>query len=63
MGFGAHYVHDVRNLADKPAVSVHAYSSPLTSMTYYDLEDGRLVRLATVPTDDPEPALDIRAAS
>lgn len=63
VGFGAHYVHDVRNLADKPAVSVHAYSSPLTSMTYYDVEDDRLVRLAKVANDDPEPALDIRTAS
>jgi hypothetical protein len=26
-------------------------------MTYYDLDDGDLVRLATVLTDDPEPAV------
>lgn len=63
VGFGPHYVHDVRNLADVAAVSVHAYSKPLTSMTYYDLEGEELVRLATVATDDPEPAFDIRTAS
>ena len=61
VGFGARYVHDVRNAGAAPAVSVHAYSRPLTSMTFYDYDDsaefvgGRLVPLATVPTDDPEP--------
>lgn len=63
VGFAPGYVHDVRNLGDHPAVSVHAYSQPLTSMTYYDLDDGPLRRIATIPTDDPEPALDVRAAS
>jgi hypothetical protein len=58
VGFGAQYVHDVRNLSDTPAVSVHAYSRPLSAMNYYDLDDGALVRLATVETDDPEPYLD-----
>lgn len=65
VGFGAHYVHDVRNLSDAPAVSVHAYSRPLTEMSYYDVADGQLVRLATVQTDDPEtalPAADRRAS-
>ena len=66
VGFGAHYVHDVRNLADEPAVSVHAYSAPLTSMTYYDLADGELSPIATLATEDPEPefeAGDVRRAS
>jgi predicted metal-dependent enzyme (double-stranded beta helix superfamily) len=63
VGFDCGYVHDVRNLSDAPAVSVHAYSRPLTAMTYYDLEAGSLERLATVDTDDPEPASDLRAAS
>jgi predicted metal-dependent enzyme (double-stranded beta helix superfamily) len=53
-GFGAHYIHDVRNISTRPAVSVHAYSRPLTSMTFWDLDDGRLVDLATLATDDPE---------
>ncbi|HSY14720.1 MAG TPA: cysteine dioxygenase family protein [Jatrophihabitantaceae bacterium] len=55
IGFDARYVHDVRNTSERPAVSVHAYSRPLTSMTYYDVEDGELVELASVTTDDPEP--------
>jgi Cysteine dioxygenase type I len=61
VGFGRHYIHDVRNLGTAPAVSVHAYSPPLTSMTYYDLEEGDLVPIKTLATDDPEPRL--RAAS
>jgi hypothetical protein len=56
VGFDSRYVHDVRNLSDAPAVSVHAYSPALTSMTYYDVDDGALVELGTVATDDPEPA-------
>ncbi len=63
IGFDTQYVHDVRNLSDAPAVSVHSYSRPLTSMTYYDFQDGVLARLAVLATDDPEPAFDVRAAS
>lgn len=64
VGFGPRYVHDVRNLCDQPAVSVHAYSRPLTSMTYYDLDEGVLVALATIETDDPETSvLALREAS
>lgn len=60
VGFGQRYVHDVRNLSDRPAVSVHAYSAPLTSMNFYDVEaDGRLSRLLTLNTDDPEPVIDL----
>ncbi len=55
VGFGAGYVHDVRNLSDAPAVSVHAYSAPLTSMTYWDVDETGLVQLATLDTDEPEP--------
>lgn len=42
---------------------MHAYSPPLTSMTYYDLAAGRLTPIASVVTDDPEPALAYRPAS
>lgn len=52
--FGEHYVHDVRNVATSTAVSVHAYSPPLESMSYYDVEGGQLVKLAEAWTDDPE---------
>ncbi|UQX88048.1 cysteine dioxygenase family protein [Jatrophihabitans telluris] len=60
IGFGEHYVHDVRNLSDGPAVSVHAYSPPLDTMNFYDVDDhGGLSRLATMATSDPEPAVDL----
>jgi len=60
VGFGSHYVHDVRNLGELPAVSVHAYSPPLTSMTFYDLDDrGQLARLRSFATEDPEPSVDL----
>ena len=52
--FGEKYVHDVRNVGTRTAVSVHAYSPPLTAMSYYDVEGDQLVRLATAWTDDPE---------
>jgi quercetin dioxygenase-like cupin family protein len=44
-GFGPHYVHDVRNNSDAPAVSVHVYSPPLDTMNRYDLVEGELIPL------------------
>ena len=62
--FGEHYVHDVRNIAAETAVSVHAYSPPLSLMNYYDTEGSELIRLASVWTDDPEePAPALRVVS
>jgi predicted metal-dependent enzyme (double-stranded beta helix superfamily) len=64
--FGTHYVHDVSNRATGTAVSVHAYSPPLSLMHYYDVDGDRLVRRASSWTDDPEapaPAREERAAS
>lgn len=52
--FESAYVHDVYNEAKEVAVSVHAYSPPLSRMSYYDVDDGELVPLATAWTDDPE---------
>jgi quercetin dioxygenase-like cupin family protein len=44
-GFPLGHVHDVENRAVEPAVSVHAYSPPLTAMSYYSVTpDGRLRR-------------------
>jgi predicted metal-dependent enzyme (double-stranded beta helix superfamily) len=41
VGFGLGHVHEVANPTSAPAVSVHAYSPPLTAMSYYDvLRDG-----------------------
>ena len=48
-----HHVHDVRNSsADSVAVSVHAYSPPLSAMTRYDLTPGGLVPSRTEGADD-----------
>jgi mannose-6-phosphate isomerase-like protein (cupin superfamily) len=44
-GFPLGHVHDVENRAVEPAVSVHAYSPPLTAMSYYGVTpDGQLRR-------------------
>ncbi len=51
--FGPRHVHDVRNSsAGSVAVSVHAYSPPLSAMTRYDLTPGGLVAIQTEGTDD-----------
>jgi len=52
--FDTEYVHDVYNEENEVAVSVHAYSPPLSKMNYYDVEGDELHRLATSWTDDPE---------
>jgi len=44
--FGPRYIHDVANESAYPAVSVHAYSPPLTTMYRFDVSAGRLVRAA-----------------
>jgi hypothetical protein len=41
--FGATYVHDVVNSHDAPATSLHAYSPPMPSMTFYRQEGARLL--------------------
>ena len=38
VGFGRGYVHEVSNPGAHAAVSVHAYSPPLTRMSYYALD-------------------------
>lgn len=63
VGFGPRYVHDVANRSDAPAVSVHAYSAPLTNMTYYDLAGGRLEKITAIATEDPEPDRGVQRAS
>jgi len=44
--FGPEYLHDVRNTAAGPAVTIHAYSPPLSEISRYDLRAGGLVRTA-----------------
>ena len=43
LAFGAGHVHDVRNEAVVHALSLHVYSPPLASMTYYDRFGDRLM--------------------
>jgi rhodanese-related sulfurtransferase len=41
--FGPDYAHDVLNASIAPAVSIHAYSPPLTDMNEYELDGNQLV--------------------
>jgi hypothetical protein len=43
LGFGTGHVHDVTNQSAGPAVSLHVYSPALTSMTFFDVVEDRLV--------------------
>ena len=64
VAFGESFVHDVCNVRTQTAVSVHAYSPPLTHMNFYDVIDGQVTDLAKIWTDDPEVAVPgLRAAS
>jgi quercetin dioxygenase-like cupin family protein len=47
--FGPSHVHDVVHAAGRPAVSVHAYSPPLTGLTYYERTPHGFVARAVVP--------------
>lgn len=54
------WVHDVTAAADEwpETLSVHAYSPPLTAMSYYEVTDrNRLRRTRTELTDEPEAAV------
>jgi rhodanese-related sulfurtransferase/mannose-6-phosphate isomerase-like protein (cupin superfamily) len=41
--FGPDYAHDVRNASLAPAVSIHAYSPPLSEMNEFELDGSQLV--------------------
>jgi predicted metal-dependent enzyme (double-stranded beta helix superfamily) len=45
--FGSHHVHDVVNAFAEPAITVHAYSPPLTAMRRFELTDSGLVHTGT----------------
>ncbi|HSP36357.1 MAG TPA: cysteine dioxygenase family protein [Frankiaceae bacterium] len=51
VAFGPRLVHDVHNVEVQPAVSLHVYSPPLTSMTYYKLAGERLAPRFTEPVE------------
>jgi rhodanese-related sulfurtransferase/mannose-6-phosphate isomerase-like protein (cupin superfamily) len=41
--FGPDFAHDVRNVSLAPAISIHAYSPPLSEMNEYELDGSQLV--------------------
>jgi rhodanese-related sulfurtransferase/mannose-6-phosphate isomerase-like protein (cupin superfamily) len=41
--FGSDYAHDVRNASIAPAVSIHAYSPPLSEMNKFELDGSLLI--------------------
>jgi rhodanese-related sulfurtransferase/quercetin dioxygenase-like cupin family protein len=43
LAFGPDYTHDVGNVSLAPAISIHAYSPPLTEMNEYELDGVRLI--------------------
>jgi rhodanese-related sulfurtransferase len=50
--FGPGYAHDVRNVSLAPAISIHAYSPPLSEMNEYELDGSRLVPRERAPGKD-----------
>ncbi len=44
--FGPEFLHDVRNTTGGPAVTLHAYSPPLSEMSRYELRASGLLRTA-----------------
>ena len=57
LAFGSDYAHDVRNVSLAPAISIHAYSPPLSDMNEYELDGTRLIprdRAGDAETADQE---------
>jgi rhodanese-related sulfurtransferase/predicted metal-dependent enzyme (double-stranded beta helix superfamily) len=54
VAFGPGHVHDVAHGGDASATSIHAYSPPLSAMTYYSATDYGLIARETVAIDGPE---------
>ena len=50
--FGPHYTHDVVNVSAERAVTVHAYSPPLTAMRRFELTESGLVQTGTEMEED-----------
>ena len=50
--FGPEHVHEVEHISGHPAVSIHAYSPPLTGLTYYERSDFGFVAREFVPEED-----------
>jgi predicted metal-dependent enzyme (double-stranded beta helix superfamily) len=45
--FGQRHLHDMGNVSAAPAISVHAYSPPLTAMRRYEMTSGGLALMRT----------------
>jgi len=56
VAFGPGHVHDVAHGGEGSATSIHAYSPPLSAMTYYKRTDYGLIARETVAIDGPEGA-------
>ncbi|MGH3410740.1 MAG: cysteine dioxygenase, partial [Streptosporangiaceae bacterium] len=56
VAFGPGHVHDVAHGGEASATSIHAYSPPLSAMTYYSATDYGLIARETVAIDGPEGA-------
>jgi rhodanese-related sulfurtransferase len=56
VAFGPAHVHDVGHGEGGSATSIHAYSPPLSAMTYYGATDYGLIARETVAVDGPEGA-------
>jgi rhodanese-related sulfurtransferase/predicted metal-dependent enzyme (double-stranded beta helix superfamily) len=54
VAFGPGHVHDVAHGGQGSSTSIHAYSPPLTAMTYYTSTDYGLIARQTVAIDGPE---------
>jgi mannose-6-phosphate isomerase-like protein (cupin superfamily) len=50
--FGRQHLHDVANNSATPAVSIHAYSPPLTAMRRYDMTESGLTLVGTDVAED-----------
>lgn len=57
--FGASYVHDLVNRGPGTATSIHVYSPPLSSMTFYQITSGRPAMVECVGVAGPEPGLPV----
>ncbi|WP_169515703.1 cysteine dioxygenase [Amycolatopsis nigrescens] len=64
VAFGPEYLHNLVNIATEPAVTVHAYSRPLSRMNFYCWLPSGPHHLREIPCDNPEPDTgDLEAAA
>jgi hypothetical protein len=61
--FDTQHIHRMRHVGEAPALSLHVYSPPLTSMGSYEIVDGVLHRLSIPPDEELAPRGDLLTAS